>query len=804
MASKKRKKKKNNKKNLSKVLLVIVILVVVGFIGYNFYSEKQFYDDFKESIVETDTTIELSEVVTEDVTLAQEIEGYPVEWTSSNEAILSKTGVVNRPTYKEGDKTVILSYTIFYPTRNFLSPYLKDYVGAEDIQKTITILVKAKDPTPQDLINEVLDATTLPVETFQSIGFVIDTCYKQVKLSYTSSVPSVLDNTGKVTTPSSDTDVKVTITGTMEGVVLSRDYSVKVLAKEFEFNTVDNNFNTEDTTRKYSDLEIGGVNYHGAMIVEEEGTSSEPTAEGEVNEFAHLIKLRSNPQENYQCATFETQMLNKPLVFSYDYKFAGSQKTESATFDIYSRTSEKDEYTLLTQKVVHILDIMETISIDLSSYDNIQLKVVFNTTWKSDSFVLIDNVKVTKTISQAELEGSVSLISNFSRSMMLPFTTKYGGSVTWKSSDESKITSCGTLLDGASGKVTLTATIVYNTIHFTQTFEVSIQAKNQATKDNLEIYFIDLGVYGLSDCGECTYIKYNDYDIIVDGGDHFDSTTKAISEVFEAHTNDKVIDLFVATHPDSDHIGGIPYLFEQYQVNMLYKFADETFTTQKFKNMKAAYDSEPNCKVYDIVKDVFQGDKSLATINISSDIYIQFIDTGYLQDKETNGRSVVFELFAYDTVVLMTGDADNGGSHSKLEVSYMNQIGDIDILKVCHHATENGTCSEFLNQVKPEVAVICNGNYLGNKHSHPNKAPLERMNNYSSDLHIYAITGGGVNAEATSTYAYRGSCSLEESLIDRNGTITCLINDAGYTFSCANFDTIKDLRDTQYWKILFK
>ena len=151
----------------------------------------------------------------------------------------------------------------------------------------------------------------------------------------------------------------------------------------------------------------------------------------------------------------------------------------------------------------------------------------------------------------------------------------------------------------------------------------------------------------------------------------------------------------------------------------------------------------------------------------------------------------------------MTGDADNGGSHSKLESDYASKVGDIDILKVCHHGTENGTSSYFLNITKPEVAVICNGNYLGNKHGHPNKGPLSRMDEFSKDLKIYAITGGGVNATATSSYAYRGECSLEESLIDRNGTILCKIDNNGYEFSSFYKDKIMDLRESTYWSILF-
>ena len=57
---------------------------------------------------------------------------------------------------------------------------------------------------------------------------------------------------------------------------------------------------------------------------------------------------------------------------------------------------------------------------------------------------------------------------------------------------------------------------------------------------------------------------------------------------------------------------------------------------------------------------------------------------------------------------------------------------------------------------------------------------------------------------ANNLNAYRGSCTLEESLVDRNGTINLTINSSGYSFSCALKESVQDLRQSTYWNILFQ
>ena len=171
-------------------------------------------------------------------------------------------------------------------------------------------------------------------------------------------------------------------------------------------------------------------------------------------------------------------------------------------------------------------------------------------------------------------------------------------------------------------------------------------------------------------------------------------------------------------------------------------------------------------------------------IEIGENVFIEIFNTGYYKESDANSRSIIFLLDAYGTKVLFTGDADN--NKFALEASYMHDVGDIDILKVVHHGTRNGTTTAFLEAVTPEVAIITNGNYLGNSNGHPTPEAINRIYQYNNKTRIYSVTGGN----GTSVDRFH----------QRNGIITIEITGDNYYISSEYNDGIPiELSSTDFW-----
>ena len=784
--------KKAKKHPVLTFIVVLLLLAITGGAGFVFYTGNQAYSNFKTEVDEYLETYELPSEVSDNLDLSINA-SYKVTWASSNKEYITNLGLVTRPTYLDGDKKVKLTLTFEFIPNGTIEQLYSQFIGTEDIVKTFEITVKALSASDEDYLNEVMNNVFIPEQIYDNINLITNAIHEDIELVWTSN-NACLSNDGKVTRPSVDTLVKLTLKAKLNDKELTKDFEVKVLANPETLLEVDDDFNDLDETSQYKEIKQGTITYYNAKVLKDPSFDESTVDPTETNSGDNYLRLRSKTDD---MAYIETKLIQSAISLSYSYKYDGSQKTEGTQFDLYVSQNGAD-YTLVKTDVALHLEEFSTITYDLSSYTNFKLKIVYQSSF-AENYCLIEDVKLIRNINEFDLENSISVPSNTKKSIVLPFTTKYGGSVTWASSDETLLTSKGILLKSVetSQKVTLTATIKYLDLNLSQTYEITI--KGSTVSDPIEIHFIDLGQTGLSDCGESIYIKYNDIDVLIDAGDQFESTNYAVSKEINEYSNDKVLDYVIATHPDSDHIGNMAAVFEEFQVNTLIKFHGG-HTTKKYENMKKAYEAEPDCKVLDIYDDIFNGSES-EFIYLSNEIYIEFIDTGYYLNEESNGKSIVFVLVVYDTKVLFTGDADSQSSHPNLEVDYMEKVGNIDILKVVHHGTKEGTEKEFLEVVDPEVAIICNGNYLGNKHGHPHPVAINSLITYDSEMLIYAITGGGLNCEETSSGAYKGSTTLEESLVDRNGTITLTIDSNGYSFtSSLKGDDMIDLRDTTYYQ----
>ena len=219
----------------------------------------------------------------------------------------------------------------------------------------------------------------------------------------------------------------------------------------------------------------------------------------------------------------------------------------------------------------------------------------------------------------------------------------------------------------------------------------------------LSIHTIDVGQ------GDSILVQTpNSKNILIDGGD--DNSHSIVSSYLKKH-NIKNIDYIIATHFDSDHIGGLDNIIDKFNVLNIYAPNYET-DTLSYKNLITSC-SNKNLSL----KYLNDGD----FINIENNINLTVLAPSYIQ-KENNLNSIVFKIDYKNKSFLFTGDAE---ASNELDIIKNYDLNDIDFLKVGHHGSSSSTTSEFLKEISPDVAVISCG--YKNQYGHPHKSTLDTL-----------------------------------------------------------------------------
>lgn len=263
--------------------------------------------------------------------------------------------------------------------------------------------------------------------------------------------------------------------------------------------------------------------------------------------------------------------------------------------------------------------------------------------------------------------------------------------------------------------------------------DVSLYQSAQATNgvfitQNMEVHFINVGQ------GDSTYIELGDgTDILIDGGESKYGNT--VVNYLKNLEKDIDLEYVIATHPDSDHVGGLQEVFKQLNVKNFYYPTDAPHNTQTWNNVLDLAKAE-GCNILDA--------KSGTTLNIGGAV-LKFVHPE-IDYTDNNEDSVVTLLDYNNTEVLLTGDAE---STTENDMVNQNLVGDIDVLKVGHHGSNTSTTQAFLNKVKPEHSVISVGE---NSYGHPTSTILNRLINSGSKVWRTDKNGNIILISNGSTY----------------------------------------------------
>ncbi len=177
------------------------------------------------------------------------------------------------------------------------------------------------------------------------------------------------------------------------------------------------------------------------------------------------------------------------------------------------------------------------------------------------------------------------------------------------------------------------------------------------------------------------------------------------------------IDVFVATHPDADHIGGADHVIDHYGVSTVIDSGQEHTSQTYFDYLESVDASGAAFKT------------AAAGQNISPDTNVT-VKVLYTDDNASNlnDGSIVLMVSYGDIDYLLTGDASK-----EIEAQLISKYDlEAEVLKVGHHGSATSTSQAFLNEVDPLVAVLSYGE--DNSYGHPDSAVYNRLVNSGAEV----------------------------------------------------------------------
>lgn len=251
---------------------------------------------------------------------------------------------------------------------------------------------------------------------------------------------------------------------------------------------------------------------------------------------------------------------------------------------------------------------------------------------------------------------------------------------------------------------------------FTEYLYITSQDSDKTNSSILKVHIIDVGQ------GDSILIESVGQYMLIDAGE------KGKSNVVIDYLEDrgvKKLDYVIATHPHSDHIGGLADVIDYFQIGKII-MPDVTHTTKTFENLLDTI-SKNELK---LTKPIVGSEYAIGTASF----IIIAPNSSYYDD--LNNYSVGIKLIYDENSFIFTGDAETESEYEMLE----NGINlDADVLKHGHHGSSTSSSESFLDAVSPDITIISLG--TDNRYGHPHVEILKAIEERKITLYRTDIEG---------------------------------------------------------------
>lgn len=236
---------------------------------------------------------------------------------------------------------------------------------------------------------------------------------------------------------------------------------------------------------------------------------------------------------------------------------------------------------------------------------------------------------------------------------------------------------------------------------------------------DFSVHFIDVGQ------GDCTLILSDGHTILIDAGEN-DKGDEVLAYLDDIGV--QKIDLMIATHPHSDHIGGLDTVIQGISVKEVLMpplKSSVVPTTKTYKDLlMAVKEKNITLKQSKVLEEYRFGNGKLTVLGPVANY------------DELNNTSLVARFDYGELSVLLTGDME---ADAERDLLASGASVSADVLKLGHHGSSTSTSDAFLQAVGPRICIAECGE--ANEYGHPHEEIIERVSSYGAAFYRTDLYG---------------------------------------------------------------
>lgn len=240
----------------------------------------------------------------------------------------------------------------------------------------------------------------------------------------------------------------------------------------------------------------------------------------------------------------------------------------------------------------------------------------------------------------------------------------------------------------------------------------------QITGQTLRATFLDVGQ------GDSAVVELPDGDVIlIDGGGAYErfDMGRGVVAPYLWNRGIRTIDHVIASHPQLDHVGGLPSVIDRFTVGHVWSNGlsrEEAF----WKRFEASVQKKNlSMQIAGEGLDLSPSGRCRTTVLSPQRTMVRhYAERPAVPAKVLNDSSIVIEIRCGARSLLFTADLERDGLAAMLN---RHDLRHVTVLKVPHHGARSSFDRHWLASVRPDVAVFSAGAH--NPYRHPAQAVLD-------------------------------------------------------------------------------